>query len=221
MIKIIFKMIKIVFKIILYGLILALGINCFVYFYGGRLLREPKEISRQSAECIMVLGASVYADGTPTPVLKDRLDQALNLYWSGAADKILLSGDNESIDYNEVLGMRNYCLMAGVPAKDIFLDHAGISTYDSVYRAKEIYQINSIIIVTQKYHEPRALYIADSLGMKAIGVAAEEKEYKDSGYHLVREILARDKDFIKCLLHSTSVYTGQKIEISGDGTQTW
>ncbi|MBQ3185890.1 MAG: YdcF family protein, partial [Firmicutes bacterium] len=116
------------------------------------------EISRIEPECIMVLGASVHPDGTPSPMLEDRLEAGIELYNRGVAPKLLLTGDNGQIEYNEVEAMKNYAVNAGVPEEDIFLDHAGFSTYDSVYRASYVFGVESMVAVTQEYHLFRTLH---------------------------------------------------------------
>ncbi|MBQ3924202.1 MAG: YdcF family protein, partial [Firmicutes bacterium] len=130
----------------------------------------------------MVLGAEVKPDGTPSKMLKDRLDKAIELYRNGAAPKLLMSGDDGQVEYNEVKVMMQYAVDAGVPEKDIFLDHAGFSTYESMYRARDVFGVSSMVVVTQKYHEYRALYIAESLGIDVRGVPAEEVDYMGQGY---------------------------------------
>lgn len=125
----------------------------------------------EKADCILILGAGV-KDGKPKPMLRDRLLTGIELYKSGAAEKIIMSGDHGRADYDEVNVMRAFALEQGVSAEDIFLDHAGFSTYDSVYRAKNIFGAENIIIVSQKYHLYRALYIAKKLDVKAAGVSA-------------------------------------------------
>ena len=149
-----------------------LGINFVVVGLGGKdLTSEQEAVKTRSAktDCILVLGAQVKPDGTPSTMLADRLDTAIKLYKDGVAPKILMSGDDGQVEYNEVKIMLEYAKEHGVPAKDIFLDHAGFSTYESVYRAQYIFGVKKMIIVTQKYHEYRALYIALENWAKATG----------------------------------------------------
>lgn len=201
---------------------LALALNYAVVKHGGRYL--DNEVSKDAGyDCIIVLGAGVYADMRPTPMLQDRLDTAIRLYKEGAAPKLLLSGDNGQMEYNEVAVMSKYVLDAGVPEEDVFLDHAGFSTYETMYRAGEVFNVGSAIVVTQPYHEYRALYIADKLGIEPlIGVSAEFVNYEGddkSGdfYRSTREILARDKDFIKCIFKPEPTFLGDVIDIHGTG----
>ncbi len=154
------------------------------------------EESKAHADAAVVLGASVYSDGTPSDILADRLEVASDLYLSGAVSKLIVSGDNRSSHYNESDAMKNYCIRLGVPAEDIVVDHAGYDTYASIYRAKYTYGANSIMVVTQAYHLYRALAIAQGLGMDAMGVAADKGNYDNQFSYSLREIIARDKDFL-------------------------
>ena len=171
-----------------------------------------------NADCILVLGAGVIADGRPSPMLEDRLLQGIALYKMGASNKLLMSGDNTRKGYDEVNTMKQYALDKGIASEDIFMDHAGISTYDSIYRAKEIFQADNVIIVTQQYHLYRALYISESLGINAYGVSADPRIYVGQELRDLREIMARAKDFVKCIFKPPSSFLGDVIPVSGDGT---
>ncbi len=173
----------------------------------------------EKADCILILGAGV-KDGRPKPMLRDRLLIGIELYKSGAAKKIIMSGDHGRADYDEVNVMRAFALEQGVSAEDIFLDHAGFSTYDSVYRAKNIFGAENIIIVSQKYHLYRALYIAKKLDVKAVGVSADLNTYGGQLKRDIREIIARDKDFFKCIVKPEAEIMGDKIPLDGDGSIT-
>lgn len=120
----------------------------------------------------LVLGASIKG-GAPNRVLQERLDTALILYQEGKVKKLMLSGDNRTVDHNEPEAMKHYLLERGVPEKDLILDYAGRRTYDSCYRMKEVFGIESLIIITQDFHLPRALYLCNSLGVDAVGIAAD------------------------------------------------
>src|SRR5512140_2059301 len=120
----------------------------------------------------IVFGAGLWRDGTPTPVLRDRVQTAANLYFSGKVEKLLMSGDNRFVNYNEPEAMRQYAIKLGVPDKDIVLDYAGRRTYDTCYRARDIFRVDSVILVTQDFHLPRALYLCNMLGVEAVGVPA-------------------------------------------------
>lgn len=175
--------------------------------------------SDEKADCILILGAGV-KDGKPKPMLRDRLLTGIELYKSGAAEKIIMSGDHGRADYDEVNVMRAFALEQGVRAEDIFLDHAGFSTYDSVYRAKNIFGAENIIIVSQKYHLYRALYIAKKLDVKAAGVSADLNPYGGQLKRDIREIIAMDKDFFKCIIKPEAEIMGDKIPLDGDGSIT-
>jgi vancomycin permeability regulator SanA len=172
------------------------------------------------ADCIMVLGAGIRDDETPTPMLQDRLDAGILLYKAGVAPKILLTGDNGTLEHNEIHVMLNYVRNAGVPDEDIFCDHAGFSTYDSMYRARDIFGVSRMIVVTQTYHEYRALYIAEQLGLEVVGAGADQETYAGQPLREVREILARDKDFFKALLKPEAEIGGDAIPIDGNGIST-
>ena len=173
----------------------------------------------EKADCILILGAGV-KDDKPKPMLRDRLLTGIELYKSGAAEKIIMSGDRGRADYDEVNVMRAFALEQGVRAEDIFLDHAGFSTYDSVYRAKEIFCAEKVIIVSQKYHLPRALYVAEKLGLDAYGVAAADVSYRGQSYREAREMLARAKDFCNAALKRKPRLLGDAIPVSGNGDST-
>lgn len=199
---------------------LVLGVDMLVLHTGGSALTSEDALD-STFDCALVLGASVNADGEPSPMLRDRLDKGIELYQNGQVNKLLFSGDNGQTEYNEVEAMKRYALEKGVEKKDIFLDHAGFSTYESVYRAKAIFNVESAVIVTQQYHEYRALYIAKKLGLYAVGVPCEPVEYKGQSYRDFREILARDKDFAKCIFKPEPTYLGDVIDIKGDGRASW
>ena len=169
--------------------------------------------------CAVILGAGV-RNGKPTPMLKDRLLTGIELYKSGAVKKLIMSGDHGSEDYDEVIIMKSFAVDNGVPDEDIFMDHAGFSTYETVYRAKEIFEADNIIIVSQEYHLYRALYIAEKLDVKAVGVSADLRTYRGQKMRDLREILARDKDFFNCIIKPEPTYLGEKIPVSGNGNLT-
>lgn len=179
-----------------------------------------EEANIQSADAIVVLGASVFADGTPSGILQDRLDDGIALYFAGVAPKLIMSGDNGTASYNEVRVMKQYAIAQGVPSEDIFCDHAGFSTYESMYRAKYVFGCERIVVATQTYHLYRALWSAKCLGMQAVGVPSDYHEYQKQLQYDVREIPARTKDFFKALLRVPSTYVGDPISLSQDGDVT-
>lgn len=179
---------------------------------------EAMEVGANTqADCILVLGAGIRPDGTPSFMLRHRLDKGIELYEAGVAPKLLLSGDNGQERYDEVNAMKGYVLAQGVPAEDIFLDHAGFSTYDSIYRAKAVFAVEEAVVVTQNYHLYRALFIARRLGLQAVGVSAEGSHYAGQWGRDVREFLAKNKDFVMCFIKPEPKYLGEVIPISGDG----
>lgn len=180
-------------------------------------VEEYKEL--EDVDCIIVLGAGIRRN-RPSPLLKDRLDTGIELYKEKNAPKIVMSGDHTKIDYNEVKVMKNYAIENGIDSKDIYMDHAGISTYDSIYRIKNIFKAKKIVIVTQEYHLYRALYIANKLGIEAYGVKANSPSYSGDLKREIREILARNKDFIKTIIRPQSKYLGETIELNNNGDIT-
>lgn len=178
------------------------------------------EMSRIEPECIMVLGAAVNPDGTPSQMLEDRLETGVELYFRGVAPKLLLTGDDGQIEYNEVKAMRRYVLDAGVPEEDIFLDHAGFSTYDSVYRASYVFGVESMVVVSQEYHLYRSLQGCKKMGIEAVGVAAEQDVYSGQEIREGREALARVKDFVKWIIKPEATFLGEAIPINGSGEVT-
>ena len=171
-------------------------------------------------QCILVLGCAVWADNEPSPMLKDRLDTAITLYKNGIAPKLLLSGDNSIAEYSEPDCMLQYTLAQGVPPEDIFLDFAGFSTYESVYRSHAVFRADRMIVVTQKYHLFRALKACEALGIEAKSVASNQQKYAGRYYREAREVLARDKDLFKGLIKAKPTYLGDEIPVEGDGTVT-
>ena len=137
-----------------------------------------------------------------------------------AAPKLLMSGDHGRVSYDEVNAMKQFAIDRGVPSEDVFMDHAGFSTYETMYRAKEVFAAKRVIIVTQKYHLYRAVYIAEQLGLEAYGVDSDLQSYIKQPYYNAREILARDKDFVKVIFKPKPTYLGEVIPISGSGDLT-
>lgn len=187
---------------------------------------DPKILSVEAAaelsgmDCIMVLGCGLRPDGTPTRMLKDRLDQGIALYQSGVAPKLLMSGDHGRVKYDEVNKMKQYAIDLGVPSEDIFMDHAGFSTYESMYRSREVFQVERMIVVTQEYHLYRAVYNGNHLGVETYGVAAKKVRYGGQRRRDLREVLARNKDVLACLCKPKPTYLGEAIPVSGNGDVT-
>ena len=171
-------------------------------------------------DAIIILGAGVRDDGSMSDMLRDRMDAGIALYHSGVAEKILVTGDHGTDEYDEVNTMKAYAVECGVDSSDVFMDHAGFSTYDSIVRAYEIFGIRRAVIVTQRYHLYRALYIADYTGIYACGVSADPHTYRGQIFRDVRELFARANDSLRRYTRPSPVYLGDKIDISGDGNMT-
>ena len=210
---------KKLFKLIIIIFLLALLINLYVILSTKKNIVNIDNIKEDNYDCIVVLGASI-KNNRPSKMLEERLKMAIELYENKISSKILVSGDHIDDDYDEVSVMKNYLIENGIPSEDIFMDHLGISTYDSILRTKLIYKANKVLIVTQKYHLYRALYIANDINLKAYGVDASERVYVGQLKRDIREILARIKDFIKCLFKFNPIHLGEVISIKGNGDKT-
>lgn len=202
------------------GIAAAVGISEYIKHYSDdKILTVEQAAQLKDIDCIIVLGCRVN-DITPSPMLSDRLTRGVEVWQSGAAPKLLMSGDHGRKDYDEVNAMKQFALNKGVPSEDVFMDHAGFSTYESMYRAKEIFQAEKVIIVTQNYHLYRSIYVAEKLGMEAYGVNSDLQYYIKQDIYDLREILARDKDFFMSIIKPEPTYLGEVIPISGSGDLT-
>lgn len=174
------------------------------------------------SDAILVLGAYVFPDGTLSPMLNDRLNQAYGVYQQGKAGKIVVSGDHGRKDYDEVNAMKKYLVDKGVSPEDVFMDHAGFSTYESIYRVRDIFQVKRVIIVTQGYHLTRAIFIARELGLEACGVTSDLHDYGEvMTIYRLRESAARVKDFFLAkFLKPVPTFLGETIPVTGDGRAT-
>jgi len=214
-------------KVLIYGIIIiailmiiVLGINLYVKASTNKQILGENDYTKLSdIDCIIILGAGVWGD-KPSPILEDRLLEGIKLYQNNVSDKIIMSGDHGRESYDEVNIMKNYAIEKGIPSENIFMDHAGFSTYESIYRARDIFKAKKIVIVTQKYHLYRALYAANCLGLEAYGIGADPRQYSGATFRELREILARDKDFIKCIFKPKPTYLGDTIPVSGNGDVT-
>ena len=173
------------------------------------------------AKTAIILGAKVYDSGRMSDMLHDRVVTGVELYQNGKVEKLLISGDHGQKEYDEVNTIKEYLLSAGIPKEDIFLDHAGFDTYDSMYRAKEIFQIDSAIIVTQEFHLPRSVYIGKKLGLDVYGMVADKQPYLYMGRNNIRESIAKVKAFFNVLFNSKPTYLGEQIPITGDSSLSW
>ena len=203
------------------GAAFVFGINAWVVHSGGKYIRTPMgAVAIGDFDCILVLGCGVQDDGTPSHMLEDRLRRGVELYKAGVAPKLLMSGDHGRTDYDEVNTMKQYAINAGVPSEDVFMDHAGFSTYESMFRAREVFCAEKILIVTQEYHLHRAIYAARALGLEAYGVACDYRTYAGQTYRDIREILARNKDFFTAVFQPKPTYGGETIPVFGNGDLT-
>ena len=217
--KIIIIMIVLVILIVL-AIAIAFGINAFVVNrYKNKILSVEDSKELENVDCILILGAQVI-DDKPSEMLEDRLKQGLELYNNGISNKIIVSGDHGRTDYDEVRVMKDYLISDGVPCENIFMDHAGFSTYDSMYRAKNIFKVEKLVVVTQSYHLYRAIYSGNKLGVDTYGVSSDLHQYGGQEKREVREILARNKDFVMCIFKPQAKFGGEDIPISGNGDIT-
>lgn len=218
---------KVLLRVFLVFTILALlgaasvfGINIYIKSSTKKKILTLEEASAlEGIDCILILGAGVWGE-RPTHMLEDRLDYGIALYKAGASNRLLMSGDHGRKNYDEVNVMKKYAIGEGVPSPDVFMDHAGFSTYESLYRARDIFEAKRIIIVTQEYHLYRALYIADKLGLEAYGVPSNPRSYAGQRARDIREVLARVKDFFYVTIKPEPTYLGESIPVSGDGNVT-
>lgn len=206
--------------VLLILLICVLLINQYVKYVSAEYIVNPEDVPKSNV--ILVLGAYVAPNGKLSPMLNDRLVEAAELYQGGKAPKILVSGDHGRKDYDEVNAMKTFLKDKNIPSQDIFMDHAGFSTYESIYRARDIFKVNKVIIVTQQYHLVRAVFIARKLGLDAYGVAADKQNYGAvMNVYKLREIAARNKDYIMTeLIKPKPTFLGKVIPVTGDGRVT-
>jgi len=214
------RMIKFLLVLILFLACAGILTNLIVVLSERKKIVSEEAAAERNAQCILILGAGVWNGNTPSPMLADRLDEGLRLYELGAAPKILVSGDHGQENYDEVNVMRKYLMDRGVPEEDIFMDHAGFSTYESMYRAKAVFGVERMIVVTQRYHMYRALYIADQKGIEVCGVPADPRKYRGALIRNLREMAGRSKDTLTCIFNVKPTYLGETIDITGDGRVT-
>jgi len=195
-------------------------VNNHVESVGKTYILSPSDIPK--ADAILVLGAYVFPSGTVSTMLNDRLTVGYELYEQGKAPKLLVSGDHGRKDYDEVNSMKNFLKNKGVPSENVFMDHAGFSTYESMYRARDIFQTQTLIIVTQEYHLKRAVFVARELGIDAYGVASDKRDYGQAmTYYNLREIAARNKDFFWAkIIKPEPTFLGESIPVFGNGKVT-
>jgi SanA protein len=210
---------RIILSIFLMGILSILLIYISIEGIANQYLYSTDNAPK--ADAIIVLGARVYSNGMLSLMLQDRLDFGYELYKNGKAPKILVSGDHGTKEYDEVNAMREYLLKKGVPSADIFMDHAGFDTYDSAYRARDVFLIKKAIFVSQGFHIVRAVYIGRQLGLQVYGVASDPREYAGIEYNKLREILSRAKAVLDAeILKSKPKFLGEPIPVWGNGEVT-
>lgn len=210
------RMIYILLCLCLAGVLTVAGINTVMCIAGAQRIVSPEQIP-EDIDCVLVLGCQVKSDGKPSHMLEDRLKTAVAL---GSGYTYLMSGDHGQEGYNEVAVMKQFAIDSGIPSEKVFMDHAGFSTYESVYRAKHIFGAKRILIVTQKYHLYRALHISKALGVEAWGISADLRPYSGQFFREVREVLARVKDLGMGIVQPKPTYLGKPIDLSGSGDVT-
>lgn len=206
------KLEKIVGNGLVFILLFVVGVNVYITNYSKPYLYNSIEDVPQ-AQAALVLGAAVFTNGALTPVLQDRAITAIELYKAGKVSKILVSGDNSRFSHNEVVPVGKFMIKEGVREEDIFLDYAGFDTYDSMYRARDIFKVDSVVVITQNFHLPRSIYLARSMGMTAYGLSADRREYLLKNN--IREYFATVKAFGNVFLGSKPKFLGESVPISG------
>ena len=217
---------KIILRAFLICLILSLAAAAFIGAANAvNILPEKKfivteaEAAAMDADCVMVLGCGLADETTPSWLLSNRLDKGIELFTLGAGKKLLMSGDHGRKGYDEVNVMKRYAVDRGISGDDVFMDHAGFTTYESMYRARDVFGVKKLVVVTQRYHLYRALYLAHNLGLEAYGVAAEDVSVNQE-FREIREIGARCKSFLWSIFKPKPTYLGDPIDISGSGSVT-
>jgi len=200
--------------------VLTAAINAHMVLSTRDKILAPQEAGALNTDCVMVLGAGLRRDGSPSDMLSDRLKVGIDAYNAGAAPKLLMSGDHGRTHYDEVNTMKAFAVERGVPSSDIFMDHAGFSTYESMYRARDIFRVERLVIVTQQYHLYRAIYNAERMGLEAYGVQSSLRSYVRQSQFDLREYLARVKDFFWGIFQPYPTYLGGPIPITGNGDRT-
>ncbi len=204
------------FIVLSFGVLIIFILTTNIVFYvGTKSYIYNDHTKAPKAEVVLIPGAAIFPDGTLSSIFRDRADMAIDLYRAGKVSKILVSGDNSTVSHNEVNPVRLYLISKGIPDQDIFLDHAGFDTYSTMYRARDIFGVSSVLITTQSFHLPRAVFIARQLGMKAYGVNADVGHILFRNY--VREVFANEKAVFNIIFNTKPKYLGEKIPITGDG----
>jgi len=211
---------KLILVLGIFGVLTVFLLNLMVINGSENNILTLNEAQSQEVDCILILGAGVNDQGFPSPILRDRLNKGIELYQANISNRLLMSGDHGNLNYDEVNVMKKYAIDQGIESSNIFMDHAGFSTYESMIRARDVFMVKKVLIVSQKEHLYRAIYIAEALGMQAIGVAAEDISYSGDSMRDIRETLARVKDVFTSLFKPKPTYLGNPISIQGDGDIT-
>lgn len=216
------KVLYLILILLLIPNILLGGINIFVRKSSEKHIFNEQSINvleDGNYDAILILGSGI-RNNYPTPILKERLDTGIYLYENDIAPKIIMSGDHGQEYYDEVNIMKEYAIEKGVPSEDIFMDHAGFSTYESMYRAQYIFGVQKLVVVSQKYHLYRAIYIGRNLGMDVVGANATKTIMGGHSARLTREVFAQGKDFFKVILRPEPTFLGEKISLDESGDIT-
>lgn len=220
MLKLICGLVKLLLALAIAAVLFVVGVNAAIILGTRGEIVDEASAASFDADAVVVLGASVMPDGTPSDILKSRLDQGIALYFAGAAPKIIVSGDNGTESYNECWAMKRYAISRGVPSEDVFCDHAGFSTYETMYRAHHVFGAERVVIATQTYHLYRAIFDAKGVGMEAVGVSDDDRAYVSQHWYDLREIPARTKDFLQVLFSVPSTFVGDPISLDQSGDVT-
>ncbi len=220
MLKLIGGLVKLLLALAIAAVLFVVGVNAAIILGTRGEIVDEASAASFDADAVVVLGASVMPDGTPSDILKSRLDQGIALYFAGAAPKIIVSGDNGTESYNECWAMKRYAISRGVPSEDVFCDHAGFSTYETMYRAHHVFGAERVVIATQTYHLYRAIFDAKGVGMEAVGVSDDDRAYVSQHWYDLREIPARTKDFLQVLFSVPSTFVGDPISLDQSGDVT-
>jgi len=218
--KKIFKAAFFAFFLAAAGLSFFVAMNLEIVKFSKEYLYSDCNLIPKS-QAVIILGAKVQKGGSLSDMYKDRADAAIEIYRKGKAEKIIVSGDHGGKEYDEVNAAKKYLLEQNIPAKDIFLDHAGFDTYDSLYRARDIFQVEQLIISTQDFHLSRAVYIARKLGIEAFGIRTDRHIYGGENFYQAREALARIKAHVEVFCQAKPKFLGEPIPITGSSQPSW
>ena len=216
--KILKKIISAVICIGILCMAAVMGINFFVVKSSEKYILGMNNAG-EDYDCVLVLGCGVWGD-RPSHMLEDRLLVGIELCKNGASEKLLVSGDHGRDEYDEVNVMKTFAIDRGLDSEDVFMDHAGFSTYESMYRARDIFKAKKVLIVTQEYHLYRAIFVARRLGLDAYGVTSDLREYGGQIFRDIREVLARNKDLVYTIIQPEPTYLGEAIPVQGNGNET-